>query len=88
MCRRIRAKGIAPVSLPGTRWLYPDAFFRAAFHGLAGPLGWDAANALEPGAWARPEVVRAAEVLRRVARDDTQPGWEGETAPGAELLSP
>jgi len=86
LCGRIRAAGIAPVSLPGTRWLYPSAFFRAAFHNLAGPAGWRAVNALEPGAWTDPRVVRSAQLLRRVTRDDVQAGWEGETAQGAELL--
>jgi raffinose/stachyose/melibiose transport system permease protein len=85
LCERIRAAGIAPVSIPGTRWLYPAAFFRAAYHGLAGPKGWDAVVTLEPGAWTDPRVVRSAQLLRRVTRDDLQPGWEGETAPGAEL---
>jgi raffinose/stachyose/melibiose transport system permease protein len=86
LCDRIRAAGIAPLSLPGTRWLYPDAFFRAAYHNLAGPEGWRAINGLEPGAWADPRIVRCAELLERVTRDDVQPGWEGETAQGAELL--
>jgi len=86
LCDRIRAAGIAPVSLPGTRWLYPDAFFRAAYHNLAGPAGWRAITEIAPGAWADPRIVRSAEVLRRVTRDDVQPGWEGETAQGAELL--
>jgi raffinose/stachyose/melibiose transport system permease protein len=86
LCERIRSAGIAPVSLPGTRWLYPDAFFRAAYHNLAGPAGWRAINELAPGAWEDPGIVRCAELLRRVTRDDVQPGWEGETAQGAELL--
>jgi raffinose/stachyose/melibiose transport system permease protein len=85
LCDKVRAAGLAPVSLPGTRWLYPDAFFRAAYHSLAGPSGWRAINELRPGAWADPRVVRAAEILRRVTREDVQPGWEGETAQGAEL---
>jgi len=85
LCERIRGAGVAPVSIPGTRWLYPAAFFRAAYHGLAGPKGWDAIVSLEPGAWTDPRVVRSAQLLRRVTRDDSQPGWEGETAPGAEL---
>ncbi len=86
LCDRIRAAGIAPVSLPGTHWLYPDAFFRAAFHNLAGPAGWRAITDLAPGAWVDPGIVRSAELLKRVTRDDAQPGWEGETAQGAELL--
>jgi raffinose/stachyose/melibiose transport system permease protein len=86
LCDRIRAAGIAPVSLPGTRWLYPDAFFRAAYHNLAGTAGWRAINELDPGAWTDSRIVRSAELLRRLTRDDVQPGWEGETAQGAELL--
>ncbi len=86
LCDEARAAGIAPLSLPGTRWLYPSAFFRAAYHDLAGPAGWRAINGLTPGAWEDPRVVRSAELLRRVTREDAQPGWEGETAQGAELL--
>ena len=85
LCSKVRAAGLAPVSIPGTRWLYGDAFFRAAYHNLAGPGGWDAINGLTPGAWEDPRLVRAAGILSRVARDCTQPGWEGETAQGAEL---
>jgi raffinose/stachyose/melibiose transport system permease protein len=86
LCDKIRAAGLAPVSIPGTRWLYPAAFFRAAYYGTAGAAGWKAMDDLAPGAWAGPSVVRSAGLLRRVLRDDAQAGWEGETAPGAELL--
>ena len=65
LCERIRGAGVAPVSIPGTRWLYPAAFFRAAYHGLAGPKGWDAIVSLEPGAWTDPRVVRSAQLLGR-----------------------
>lgn len=85
LCERIRAAGVAPVSLPGTRWLYPGAFFRAALHNLAGPEGWRAINGLEPGAWTDPRVIRSAALLQRVTREDAQAGWEGETAQGADL---
>jgi ABC-type sugar transport system permease subunit/ABC-type glycerol-3-phosphate transport system substrate-binding protein len=85
LCDRIRAAGLAPVSLPGTRWLYPAAFFRAACYNLGGPAGWNALIGLRPGTWTEPWVIRSAELLRRVTRDDAQAGWEGETAPGAEL---
>jgi len=85
LCERIRAAGLAPVSLPGTRWLYPAAFFRAAYHDLGGPAGWEAIMTLRPGAWTDPRLVRSAELLRKVTREDTQAGWEGETAAGAEL---
>jgi raffinose/stachyose/melibiose transport system permease protein len=85
LCRAIRAEGIAPLSLPGTRWLYPDALFRAAYHNLAGPPGWAAINALEPGAWLDPRLVRSASLLQQIMREDVLAGWQGETAPGAEL---
>ena len=32
LCDRIRVTGMAPLSLPGNRWLYPQSFFRAAYH--------------------------------------------------------
>jgi ABC-type sugar transport system permease subunit/ABC-type glycerol-3-phosphate transport system substrate-binding protein len=86
LCDRIRAEGLAPVSIPGTRWLYPAAFFRAACYDLVGPQGWNAITGLKPGAWTNPGVVRSAQLLRRLTRDDAQAGWEGETAPGAELF--
>jgi ABC-type sugar transport system permease subunit/ABC-type glycerol-3-phosphate transport system substrate-binding protein len=86
LCDKVRAAGLAPVSIPGTRWLYPSAFFRAAYHGIAGPAGWQALGKLTPGAWANPGIVRSAQLLRKLMAEDAQPGWEGETAPGAELL--
>ncbi len=86
LCDRMRAAGLVPLSLPGTRWLYPDAFFRAAFHDLAGPAGWEALTTLSPGAWADPKVVRSAGILSRITREDVQKGWEGDTAQNAELL--
>ena len=37
---RCMRRAIAPVlSLPGTRWLYPDAILRAAYYNLAGAAG-------------------------------------------------
>jgi ABC-type sugar transport system permease subunit/ABC-type glycerol-3-phosphate transport system substrate-binding protein len=86
LCARIRASGIAPLSLPGTRWLYGDAFFRASVHGLAGDAGWRDLTSWKPGAWNSPAVLESAQLLRRVTATCAQPGWEGETAQGAELL--
>jgi raffinose/stachyose/melibiose transport system permease protein len=82
---KIRAAGIAPVSLPGSHWLYPDAFLRAAYYNLAGVAGWRAINDLTPGARLDPRYVRSAELLQRVTQHYTQPGWEGATHTGAEL---
>ena len=85
LCEKIRAAGIAPLSLPGTRWLYPDAFLRAAYHNLAGEAGWRALNDLAPGARLDPRYERSAELLQRIMQHDVLPGWEGETHTGAEL---
>ncbi len=85
LCAEAKARGIVPLSLPGTRWLYGDALFRAAYHNLAGPEGWAGLGEEAPGAWSDPRVVRAAGLLARITREDVQPGWEGETAQGAEL---
>jgi ABC-type sugar transport system permease subunit/ABC-type glycerol-3-phosphate transport system substrate-binding protein len=85
LCEKIRAAGLAPLSLPGTRWLYPDAFLRAAYHNLAGEAGWSALNGLAPGARLDPRYERSAELLQRIMQHDVLPGWEGETHTGAEL---
>ncbi len=85
LCEKIRAAGVAPLSLPGTRWLYPDAFLRAAYHNLAGEAGWRALNDLAPGARLDPRYERSAELLQRIMQHEVLPGWEGETATGAEL---
>jgi ABC-type sugar transport system permease subunit/ABC-type glycerol-3-phosphate transport system substrate-binding protein len=85
LCEKIHAAGIAPLSLPGTRWLYPDAFLRAAYHNLAGEPGWRALNDLAPGARLDPRYERSAGVLQRIMQHNVLPGWEGETHTGAEL---
>jgi ABC-type sugar transport system permease subunit/ABC-type glycerol-3-phosphate transport system substrate-binding protein len=85
LCEKIRAAGIAPLSLPGTRWLYPDAFLRAAYHNLAGDPGWRALNDLAPGARLDTRYERSAALLQRIMQHYVLPGWEGETHTGAEL---
>ncbi len=82
---KIRAAGLVPLSLPGTRWLYPDAFLRAASHNLLGDDAWRALN--DPaavGARLDHRYVRAAALLQRLMREETAPGWEGETHTGAQ----
>jgi raffinose/stachyose/melibiose transport system permease protein len=84
LCEKIRAAGIAPISLPGTRWLYANAFLRAASYNLAGPDAWNARNELAPGSWSNARYVRSAAVLQRIAENYTLRGWEGETHTGAQ----
>jgi raffinose/stachyose/melibiose transport system permease protein len=85
LCEHIRATGTAPLSLAGTRGLYPEAFLRAAYYSLAGPEGWRALNDVAAGARISPAYVRAAELLQRVTQDYTLRGWEGATHTGAQL---
>ncbi len=85
LCDRIKAAGIAPVSVPGIRWLYADAFFRSAYYNLAGAKGWDAMNNLVPGARSDPRYARAAAIEQRVTQQYAMRGWEGESHTGAEL---
>ena len=85
LCERIRAAGIAPLSIPGVNWLYPDAFFRAACFNLEGAPGWQSLAALAPGARTDSRFVRAAEVEQRVMERYALRGWEGESHTGAEI---
>ena len=85
LCERIRATGLAPVSLTGVYPNYPDAFLRAAFYNLAGATGWRDLNALEPGMRSDPRYVRAAGVLQRITQQYTLRGWEGATHTASQL---
>ena len=82
---KIRAAGVAPLSLAGTRGLYPEAFLRAAYYDLAGRDGWRALSELTPGARTSPAYLQAAALLQRVTTQYTMRGWEGATHTGAQL---
>ena len=84
-CDRIRRAGIAPVALPGVYLRYGDTFLLAAYYNQVGKTGWDAYNALAPGARTSPAFIRAAGVVRRLAAEDLMSGWEGMTHTGAQL---
>ena len=83
LCDRIRAAGIAPVSIPGTRWLYPSAFFRAAYYNLAGAEGWKAINDLAPGAWLDPAIRRSADLVQARDARGRPAGLGGRDGPGS-----
>ena len=85
LCEKIRAAGIAPLSIPGVNWLYGDAFFRAACFNLEGAAAWQRIGSLAPGARVDPRFIRAAEVEQRVMQRYALRGWEGESHTGAEL---
>lgn len=81
----IRARGLAPLALPGLYARYIDNFLRAAHYQLAGPDGVRSYYELAPGARLQPAFLRAAEVVQRLAREDLQPGWEGMSHTAAQL---
>jgi ABC-type sugar transport system permease subunit/ABC-type glycerol-3-phosphate transport system substrate-binding protein len=85
LCEKIRATGLAPVSLTGVYGQYPDAFLRSAYYNLAGADAWRALNDLAPGARADPRYARAAEILQRITQRYTLSGWEGATHTAAQL---
>ena len=85
LCEKIKAAGIAPVSLTGIYSNYPDAIVRSAFYNLAGASGWRALNTLEPGIWRDPRYVRAAGVLQRITQNYALRGWDGATHTAAQL---
>jgi raffinose/stachyose/melibiose transport system permease protein len=85
LCDRIRAAGLAPVSLTGLYTNYPTAFERSAYYNLAGARGWQALNDLAPGARLAPAYLRGAEVLQRITQNYTLSGWEGATHTAAQL---
>ncbi|MFT3868670.1 MAG: extracellular solute-binding protein [Nibricoccus sp.] len=84
LCEKIRAQGIAPLTLPGVYMRYGDSFLRSAYFNLVGPEGYNAYNALAPGARTDPRFIRAAEVQQRASMNYMLKGWEGMTHTAAE----
>jgi raffinose/stachyose/melibiose transport system permease protein len=84
LCEKMRAAGIAPLTLPGVYMRYGDSFLRAAYFNLVGAEGYRAYNELVPGARSDPRFVRAAQVLQRVTTNYMLKGWQGMTHTAAE----
>ena len=85
LCEKIKATGLAPVSLTGIYSNYPDAIVRSAFYNLAGADAWRALNELVPGMRNDPRYVRASAVLQRVTQQYTLKGWDGASHTAAQL---
>ena len=86
LCARIKAAGIAPLSMPGTAWYYENTIMTAACYNLVGAAGWQAINELKPGTRLDPRYIRAAAVEQRVMQECAMRGWQGETHTGAERV--
>jgi ABC-type sugar transport system permease subunit/ABC-type glycerol-3-phosphate transport system substrate-binding protein len=84
LSEKIRATGLAPLTLPGVYMRYGDAFWQAAFFSLAGAEGYRGFQQLAPGTFTDPRFVRAAEVMQRISRETLLNGWEGMTHTAAQ----
>jgi ABC-type sugar transport system permease subunit/ABC-type glycerol-3-phosphate transport system substrate-binding protein len=84
LCDRIRATGLAPMTLPGVYMRYGDPIFQAAHFSLVGTEGYRGYQQLAPGTFTDPRFARAAGVLQRISRTALLPGWEGMTHTAAQ----
>ena len=84
LCDKMKAAGIAPLSMPGIAWYYENTILCAACYNLVGAEGWRAVNDLKPGARLDPRYIRAAAVEQTVMQRYAMRGWQGESHTGAE----
>jgi ABC-type sugar transport system permease subunit/ABC-type glycerol-3-phosphate transport system substrate-binding protein len=84
LTEKIRATGLAPLTLPGVYMRYGDAFLQAAHFSAAGADGYRKFQQLAPGAFTDPGFVRAAGVLQRISQTTLLNGWEGMTHTAAQ----
>jgi len=86
LCDSIKANGIAPITYQGR---YPGYFlivFRALVYKIAGEPQLVDMDNLVPGAWERPEVIRAARMIQELAeRDYIQEGAASLTHTEAQM---
>jgi ABC-type sugar transport system permease subunit/ABC-type glycerol-3-phosphate transport system substrate-binding protein len=81
---RIKATGLAPMTLPGVYMRYGDTIFQAAHFSLAGADGYRGYQQLTPGTFTDPRFARAAGVLQRISQTALLTGWEGMTHTAAQ----
>ncbi|MGC4072818.1 MAG: extracellular solute-binding protein [Nibricoccus sp.] len=84
LCDKIRATGLAPLTLPGMYMRYGDAFLQAAHFSAAGAEGYRNYQQITPGTYTDPRFVRAAAVLQRISQTSLLKGWEGMTHTAAQ----
>lgn len=66
LCAAIKATGVAPLTHQGKYPSYYGMIFRPLLYKLGGEELLLAIDNLEPGAWQRPEVIRAVQLSREV----------------------
>ncbi len=84
LCEKIRAGGLAPLTLPGVYMRYGDAFLQAALFSSGGEDSYRAFQQLAPGALTSPHFIRAAGVMQRISQTTLLRGWEGMTHTAAQ----
>jgi N-acetylglucosamine transport system substrate-binding protein len=75
LCENIKAKGIAPIALQGKYSVfYAWNTYIALVQRVGGLQAINRINALEPGAFSHPDVVKASRLFQNLVADYFQPG--------------
>jgi N-acetylglucosamine transport system substrate-binding protein len=74
LCEAIKAKGIAPLAYQGKYPIYAWWTFHSLVQRCGGLAAINRINALEPGAFSHPDVVKAAGLLQKLGTEYFQKG--------------
>jgi len=85
LCKGVRAAGIAPVAFQGKYPSYAWNTFVALVQRCGGLAAINRLNAMEPGAFTGPDVVRAARLLQEMAMNHFQKGAMAMTHTESQL---
>lgn len=85
LCEAIKAKGIAPFAFQGKYPIYAWWTFQTLVHRTGGLAAINRINALEPGAFQHPDVVRAAGLLQKLGTEYSQKGSQAMTHTESQL---
>ncbi|MGD0092721.1 MAG: extracellular solute-binding protein [Planctomycetota bacterium] len=68
LCARLKAAGVAPLTLQGRYMDYLGEIFLSLLDKTAEPGFVESANLLKPGSWSRPEVIEVARRIQELFR--------------------
>jgi len=85
LCEAIKAKGIAPLAYQGKYPIYAWWTFQTIVQRCGGLAAINRINALEPGAFSHPDVVRAAGLLQKLGTEYFQRGAMAMTHTESQL---